>query len=182
MTIGERRVVAQIREKQQARVEYDAAKSAGKSAALLEQHRPNVFKMSVANILPGDDIEVELRYTELVVPTEFRSTSSSSRRSSARATSARRSTRSPRRRARTGSRTRTCMPASEPTSGFTICTPTINSGIPIKDAASSSHRVHIALPGRTPRRRRPAAASPATAATATSSCATSWPAAASSPG
>jgi Ca-activated chloride channel family protein len=70
MTIGERRVVAQIREKQQARAEYQAAKSAGKSAALLEQHRPNVFKMSVANILPGDDIAVELRYTELIVPTD----------------------------------------------------------------------------------------------------------------
>ena len=69
MTIGERRVVAQIREKQQARAEYQAAKQAGKSAALLEQHRPNVFKMNVANILPGDEIAVELRYTELLVPT-----------------------------------------------------------------------------------------------------------------
>ena len=70
MTIGERRVVAQIREKQQARTEYQAAKTAGKSAALLEQHRPNVFKMNVANILPGDEIAVELRYTELIVPTD----------------------------------------------------------------------------------------------------------------
>ena len=70
MTIGERRVIAQIREKQQARTEYQAAKTAGKSAALLEQHRPNVFKMNVANILPGDEIAVELRYTELIVPTD----------------------------------------------------------------------------------------------------------------
>jgi Ca-activated chloride channel family protein len=70
MTIGERRVVAQIREKEQARAQYQAAKAAGKSAALLEQHRPNVFKMSVANILPGDDIAVELHYTELIVPTD----------------------------------------------------------------------------------------------------------------
>jgi Ca-activated chloride channel family protein len=70
MTIGERRVVAQIREKRQAQTEYQAARSAGKSAALLEQHRPNVFKMNVANILPGDEIAVELRYTELIVPTD----------------------------------------------------------------------------------------------------------------
>jgi Ca-activated chloride channel family protein len=70
MTIGERRIKAQIREKQQARAEYQAAKSAGKSAALLEQHRPNVFKMNVANILPGDVVDVELQYTELVVPTD----------------------------------------------------------------------------------------------------------------
>ncbi|MEO8017650.1 MAG: VIT domain-containing protein, partial [Pseudomonadota bacterium] len=69
MTIGERKVVAEIREKSQARVEYQAAKSAGKSAALLEQQRPNVFSMKVANILPGDVIVVELRYTEIVIPT-----------------------------------------------------------------------------------------------------------------
>ncbi|WP_084651324.1 VIT and vWA domain-containing protein [Ottowia thiooxydans] len=68
--VGDRLVVAQIREKQQARVEYDEAKRAGKTAALLEQHRPNVFQMNVANILPGDDVQVELRYNELLVPEE----------------------------------------------------------------------------------------------------------------
>jgi Ca-activated chloride channel family protein len=70
MRIGERRIVAQIREKTQARAEYDAAKQAGRTASLLEQHRPNVFQMHVANILPGDEIEVELRYTELLLPTD----------------------------------------------------------------------------------------------------------------
>jgi len=70
MTIGDRRVEAEIREKNQARAEYQAAKAAGQSAALLEQHRPNVFKMNVANIMPGDDITVELRYTELIIPTD----------------------------------------------------------------------------------------------------------------
>ncbi|MCL1962418.1 MAG: VIT and VWA domain-containing protein [Desulfovibrionaceae bacterium] len=68
--VGERLVAAQIREKQQARIEYDAAKKQGQTAALLEQHRPNVFQMNVANILPGDDVQVELRYNELLVPTE----------------------------------------------------------------------------------------------------------------
>ena len=58
----------QIREKQQARIEYDSAKKEGKTAALLEQHLPNVFQMNVANIMPGDDVKVELRYTELLVP------------------------------------------------------------------------------------------------------------------
>ncbi|MFV0679513.1 VIT domain-containing protein [Ottowia sp.] len=70
--VGQRLVVAEIREKQQARVEYQAAKKEGKTAALLEQHRPNVFQMHVANILPGDDVQVELRYNELLVPTEGR--------------------------------------------------------------------------------------------------------------
>ncbi len=70
MTIGERTIVAEIREREQARQEYEAAKEAGKSASLLEQQRPNVFQMNVANILPGDTIRVELRYTELLVPTD----------------------------------------------------------------------------------------------------------------
>jgi Ca-activated chloride channel homolog len=70
MTIGERTIVAEIREREKARKEYEAAKQAGKSASLLEQQRPNVFQMNVANILPGDVIRVELRYTELLIPTD----------------------------------------------------------------------------------------------------------------
>ena len=67
--LADRLITAKIREKQQARIEYDTAKKEGKTAALLEQHLPNVFQMNVANILPGDDVKVELRYTELLVPT-----------------------------------------------------------------------------------------------------------------
>lgn len=70
--LGDRLLTARIREKEQARVEYQAAKSEGKTAALLEQQRANVFQMQVANILPGDDVAVELHYTELLVPTEGR--------------------------------------------------------------------------------------------------------------
>ncbi|CAN7148519.1 VIT and VWA domain-containing protein [Variovorax sp. LjRoot290] len=66
--LADRLITAQIREKQQARIDYDNAKKEGKTAALLEQHLPNVFQMNVANILPGDDVKVELRYTELLVP------------------------------------------------------------------------------------------------------------------
>ena len=66
--LGDRLVTANIREKRQAVIEYDAAKKEGKTAALLEQHLPNVFQMNVANILPGDDVKVELHYTELLVP------------------------------------------------------------------------------------------------------------------
>lgn len=66
--VGDRLVTAKIREKQQARIDYDQARTEGRTAALLEQHLPNVFQMNVANILPGDDVRVELRYTELLVP------------------------------------------------------------------------------------------------------------------
>ena len=70
MTIGDRVIVARIKEKEQARKEYEVAKQQGKSASLLEQQRPNVFQMNVANIMPGDYITVEMSYTELLVPTE----------------------------------------------------------------------------------------------------------------
>lgn len=68
MTIGERTIIAKIAEREQARRDYETAKQQGKSASLLEQERPNVFQMNVANIMPGDHICVELRYTELLVP------------------------------------------------------------------------------------------------------------------
>ncbi len=70
MKIGTRVIDAKIKEREAARKEYEEAKSAGKTASLLEQDRPNVFSMNVANILPKDRIEVELRYTELLVPTD----------------------------------------------------------------------------------------------------------------
>nr|WP_305909779.1 VIT domain-containing protein [Methylomarinum sp. Ch1-1]MDP4522714.1 VIT domain-containing protein [Methylomarinum sp. Ch1-1] len=68
MTVGERKIVAKIKERQAAKVEYRQAKQAGKRASLLEQQRPNVFQMNVANIMPGDRIVVELAYTEMIVP------------------------------------------------------------------------------------------------------------------
>lgn len=70
MRLGGRVLKAQIKERGQARADYEQAKQQGLSASLLEQHRPNVFQMNVANILPGDEICVELSYTELLVPSE----------------------------------------------------------------------------------------------------------------
>jgi Ca-activated chloride channel homolog len=70
MRIGDQVIVAKIKEREQAKQEFDKAKQEGKSASLLEQQRPNVFSMSLANIMPGDEIEIELRYTELLAPTD----------------------------------------------------------------------------------------------------------------
>jgi Ca-activated chloride channel homolog len=70
MTIGERTIVANVEKRQEARGMYERAREEGKSASLLEQHRPNVFQMNVANIMPGDKVKVELQYTELLVPTD----------------------------------------------------------------------------------------------------------------
>ncbi len=70
MTIGERVIVAKIQKREEARAAYEQAKKEGKSASLLEQQRPNVFQMNVANILSGDEIKTELSYTELLTPTD----------------------------------------------------------------------------------------------------------------
>lgn len=68
METGGRVIEAAIRKKGEARAEYEQAKSEGKRASLLEQSRPNVFTMNVANIMPGDEIKVVLQYTEMLIP------------------------------------------------------------------------------------------------------------------
>ena len=68
MKIGKRIIEAKIEELQKAQRIYQDAKDAGKVASLLEQKRPNVFQMKVANIMPGDVIEVKVFYTEILVP------------------------------------------------------------------------------------------------------------------
>lgn len=70
MTVGDKVIRARVAERGEARETYERARREGKSASLLEQDRPNVFTMNVANVMPGDRIEVELRYTELLVPTD----------------------------------------------------------------------------------------------------------------
>lgn len=66
MKIGDRTIYAQIKEKDDARQIYNQAKAEGRTASLLEQHRPNVFQMNVANILPGETVIIEFRYSELI--------------------------------------------------------------------------------------------------------------------
>ncbi len=68
MQVGQRVITAKIAERDKARAQYEQAKSEGKHASLLEQERPNVFQMNVANIMPGDTIRTVLRYTELLIP------------------------------------------------------------------------------------------------------------------
>ncbi len=70
MKIGDQIIYAKIKEREIAKKEFEKAKEEGKSASLLEENRPNVFSMKLANIMPNDDIQIELRYTELLVPTD----------------------------------------------------------------------------------------------------------------
>ena len=62
MVIGERRIRGLIREREEAERTYLEARRQGYTASLLVQERPNVFTQAVANIEPGKEIDVEIRY------------------------------------------------------------------------------------------------------------------------
>jgi len=64
--IGERTIEATIKKRADAQRIYEEARAAGHVIALLEQERPNIFTQSVANILPGNSVEVTIRYFETV--------------------------------------------------------------------------------------------------------------------
>jgi Ca-activated chloride channel family protein len=66
MVIGDRVVVGEIKERQQARIIYEQARQNGQKAALTEQQRPNIFTNAVANIGPGETVLVQIEYQEPV--------------------------------------------------------------------------------------------------------------------
>lgn len=66
MEIGARRILGEIKEKQEAQRIYDQARRAGKRAALTRQERPNLFTQAIANIGPQEKVVIELQYHELV--------------------------------------------------------------------------------------------------------------------
>ncbi|HZM89546.1 MAG TPA: VIT and VWA domain-containing protein [Blastocatellia bacterium] len=64
MRVGDRTVHGRIKRREEARAVYDAARSAGQVASLLDQERPNIFTQSVANIMPGEKVTVTISYVE----------------------------------------------------------------------------------------------------------------------
>ncbi|MBI3438543.1 MAG: VWA domain-containing protein [Proteobacteria bacterium] len=66
MQVGNQTIRAQIRERDQARQEYEQARSEGRAAALLTQHRPNMFTQQVANLMPGAPVRVTIHYAQVV--------------------------------------------------------------------------------------------------------------------
>ena len=64
MVVGGRTVRGKILRREEAQAVYDAAKSGGQVASLLNQERPNIFTQSVANILPGEKIKITISYVE----------------------------------------------------------------------------------------------------------------------
>jgi Ca-activated chloride channel family protein len=64
MVVGERTVRGKILRREEAQAVYDAAKSGGQVASLLNQERPNIFTQSVANILPGEKVKITISYVD----------------------------------------------------------------------------------------------------------------------
>jgi len=62
--IGNRVIRSEIHEREEAKRIYETAKTEGKRAAIVEEERPNIFTASVANLMPGDRMDVRLRYVE----------------------------------------------------------------------------------------------------------------------
>ncbi len=67
MRIGDRRIRSVIEEKEEAKKTYERARGEGRKAGLVDQGRSNLFTTSVANINPGEEVTVTLRYLEEVV-------------------------------------------------------------------------------------------------------------------
>lgn len=64
LTVAGRLIKGQIKKREEARQAYEEAKAQGKTAALLDQERPNIFSQSVANIPPGSEIRITLKYIQ----------------------------------------------------------------------------------------------------------------------
>jgi Ca-activated chloride channel family protein len=137
MTVGDRRIVAKIKEREKAKAEFESAKREGKSASLLQQSRPNVFTMNVANVLPDDTISVELKYTDLLAPVEgiyefvYPTVVGPrySERPESRVSSADRFVKVP------------YLREGQPATGEFHLTGTVSAGMPIQELSSPSHQV-----------------------------------------
>ena len=66
MVIGDRIIVGDIKERQEAKRIYEQAKANGEKTALLEQERPNIFTNQVANIGPNETIVIQIEYQQPV--------------------------------------------------------------------------------------------------------------------
>jgi Ca-activated chloride channel family protein len=143
MTIGEKVVTARIKEREAANAEFREAKASGKTASLLDQQRPNVFTMRLANIMPGDVVEIELVYTELLVPTDgvyefvFPTVVGPrySSQAEAPAPAVDRFVKSP------------YLPEGEPTPARFSITTRLSTGIPVQEVSCSSHLIKTAWDG-----------------------------------
>jgi Ca-activated chloride channel homolog len=68
VTIDGRRLEGKVKPREEAFADYDDAMSEGHGAFLLDQERPNVFTASVGNLMPGQEVDIEISYVAELVP------------------------------------------------------------------------------------------------------------------
>jgi Ca-activated chloride channel family protein len=66
LIVGNRRIDGEIKERTQARSDYEQARSQGQRAGLLESERPNLFTTTVSNIAPGERVSIRIAYQQNV--------------------------------------------------------------------------------------------------------------------
>ena len=66
MKVGNKVLRGEIKRREEARRIYEAARDKGHVASLLDQERPNIFTQSVANIMPGEKVEITIKYVEVL--------------------------------------------------------------------------------------------------------------------
>ncbi len=66
LTVGGRRMVGIVQTKEEARETVKAAEQEGRKASLLEQVRPGLYTTTVANVGPGETVEVEIELQQAV--------------------------------------------------------------------------------------------------------------------
>jgi Ca-activated chloride channel family protein len=64
--VGARVIHGALQRRAEARQTFQRARVRGRTAALLEQERPNLFRQAVANIRPGEPLRVVLRFAQTV--------------------------------------------------------------------------------------------------------------------
>lgn len=64
--LPDRTIEGEIKEREQARIDYEAAKQEGMAAGLVEQQRAHLFDTRVANIPPGAEFTVEIEWWQTV--------------------------------------------------------------------------------------------------------------------
>ncbi|VBA52552.1 VIT domain-containing protein [Mycobacterium attenuatum] len=62
-SLAGRRVIGVLKERAQARTDYEQALAAGQRAAIVEEDRSDVFSVRVGNLGPGEEATIELRLT-----------------------------------------------------------------------------------------------------------------------
>jgi len=69
--VGERILEGEIQVKEDARRTYEAARDAGQTATIVEQQRRNQFETRLANIGPGESVEIRIGYLQNVSYSDF---------------------------------------------------------------------------------------------------------------